>query len=146
MPERAAGAGVVSRSEFRVRYAETDQMGVAYHANYLVWCEVGRTDLIRELHASYRDIERGGVGLAVSEATVRYHAPARYEDLIVVETTVQAVASRTVTFAYRISRQDTGERLATATTTLVSIDPAGKVTTMPAELRDALRRAMAPER
>lgn len=136
----------VARSEIRVRYAETDQMGVAYHANYLVWCEVGRTDLIRELHASYRDIERGGVGLAVSDATVRYHAPARYEDVIVVETTVDAVASRTVTFGYRIARADTGERLATASTTLVCIDPAGKVTTMPPPLREALTAALSPRR
>jgi acyl-CoA thioester hydrolase len=141
-----APASRVIRSEFRVRYAETDQMGVAYHANYLVWCEVGRTDLIRELHASYRDIEQAGVALAVSEATVRYHAPARYEDVIVVETSVRAVASRTVTFAYRIARADTGERLATATTTLVSIDRTGKVTTLPRPLREALAGALSATR
>lgn len=117
-------------------------MGVAYHANYLVWCEVGRTDLIRELYASYRDIERQGIGLAVSDAAIRYHAPARYEDVIVVETTVQAVASRTVTFGYRIARVDTGERLATATTTLVCIDPEGRVTSMPRPLREALSGAV----
>lgn len=140
-----APASGVCRSEFRVRYAETDQMGVAYHANYLVWCEVGRTDLIRELYQSYADVEREGVGLAVADAAVRYHAPARYEDLIVVETTVQAVASRTVTFGYRITRAGTGERLATASTTLVSIDRTGKVTTLPAPLREVLARAVAQQ-
>ena len=121
-------------------------MGVAYHANYLVWCEVGRTDLIRALHGSYRDVERAGVALAVSDATIRYHAPARYEDLIVVETTVQAVASRTVTFAYRIAKADSGQRLATASTTLVCIDPTGRVTTLPPALRDALQSAISPKR
>lgn len=134
-----------TRSEFRVRYAETDQMGVAYHANYLVWCEVGRTDLIRSLHGSYRDVEQAGIGLAVSEATIRYHAPARYEDVIAVETTVHAVGSRTVTFGYRISRADSGERLATASTTLISIDPSGRVTTLPRPLRDALQSAVSPK-
>jgi acyl-CoA thioester hydrolase len=141
MSDQPAGHGV-SRSELRVRYAETDQMGVAYHANYLVWCEVGRTDLIRELHESYRDVERSGVGLAVSDATIRYHAPARSEELSIVETSVQAVASRTVTFDYRISRADTGQRLATASTTLVCIDRAGKVTTLPAPLREVLTAAV----
>ena len=129
-----------------MRYAETDQMGVAYHANYLVWCEVGRTDLIRALYASYRDIEREGIGLAVAEATVRYHAPARYEDLVVVETSVEGVGSRSVTFSYLISKVDSGERLATASTTLISIDPSGKVTTIPAPLRAALRSAIRPKR
>src|SRR5690606_37535262 len=57
--------------EFRVRYAETDQMGVVYHANYLVWCEIGRTDLIRKRHSSYAEVERAGVALAVSEASLR---------------------------------------------------------------------------
>jgi acyl-CoA thioester hydrolase len=129
-----------------VRYAETDQMGVAYHANYLVWCEVGRTDLIRSLHGSYRDVEREGVGLAVSDAAIRYHAPARYEDLIVVETTVEAVASRTVTFGYRITKGGSGEQLATASTTLICIDPSGRVTTMPVPLRRALESAISPKR
>ena len=121
-------------------------MGVAYHANYLVWCEVGRTDLIRELYVSYSEIERSGVGLAVSDARVRYHAPARYEDVVVVETTIEAVASRTVTFAYHISRSSDGQRLATASTTLVCIDPSGRVTTMPKPLREALENALAAER
>ena len=133
------------RSEVRVRYAETDQMGVAYHANYLVWCEVGRTDLIRALHGSYRDVEKQGTGLAVAEANVRYHAPARYEDQLVIDTTVEAVASRTVTFGYRIAQAETGQKLATASTVLICIDRTGRVTTMPPELRRALEKALAPQ-
>jgi acyl-CoA thioester hydrolase len=124
----------------RVRYGETDQMGVAYHANYLVWCEVGRTEHIRALGTSYRDMERAGVRLAVAEAAVRYHAPARYDDTVRVETRVEDVGSRMVTFAYVMSNADTGERLATARTTLVAIDGGGRVVAMPRGVRDALGR------
>ena len=98
----------VSTVEFRVRYAETDQMGVVYHANYLIWCEIGRTDHIRAMGTPYRDIEKQGITLAVSEASMRFHASARYDDLIRVETT------------------------------LISLDPDGRVTAMPAELRTKL--------
>jgi len=125
-------------TETRVRYAETDQMGVAYHANYLVWCEMGRTDFIRHHVRSYADLERDGIALAVSDARVRYHAGARYDDLVQIETTLTAVRSRALVFDYRITRQPDGAQLATATTTLVSIDREGKVTAMPAALRAKL--------
>lgn len=95
---------MVHETELRVRYAETDQMGVVYHAHYLVWCEVGRTDFIRALGVPYAEMERQGVRLAVAEATVRYHAGARYDDRIRVETRLTEVRSRMVTFAYRILR------------------------------------------
>jgi acyl-CoA thioester hydrolase len=124
--------------EFRVRYAETDQMGVAYHSHYLVWCEIGRTDYIRSLGTSYRDIERAGSGLAVVEARLRYHAPARYDDRIRVETTLADVGSRRVTFDYVITNADSGERLATASTTLISLDGNGRVTSLPSGLRNSL--------
>jgi acyl-CoA thioester hydrolase len=122
-------------AEFRVRYAETDQMGVVYHANYLVWCEIGRTEYIRMLGMSYAELERRGVGLAVSELTIRYHAAARYDDLIRVTTTLAGVRSRSVAFDYLVTKAETGERLATASTTLVSIDPDGKLVSLPAEVR-----------
>lgn len=121
-----------------MRYAETDQMGVAYHANYLVWCEMGRTDFIRHHVRSYAELEREGVALAVSEATVRYHAPARYDEGIRVTTTLTDVRSRALTFEYLISREPGGERLATARTTLVSIAPGGRPVAMPAALRAQL--------
>lgn len=128
--------------EFRVRYGETDQMGVVYHPNYLVWCEIGRTELIRELVMSYRDVEASGVLLAVAEATVRYKSPARYDDPIRVETWVAAVGSRMVTFEYAIRHADRGDELVTARTALASIDRAGRVISMPRELREALARGM----
>lgn len=128
--------------EFRVRYAETDQMGVVYHANYLVWCEIGRTDLIRRRHSSYADVERAGVALAVSEASLRFHAPARYDDLVRVETRVREVRSRTVTFDYTIFRvppDGAPQRLVTAATTLIALDPDTRPRTLPRELVEALR-------
>jgi acyl-CoA thioester hydrolase len=128
----------ISRSELRVRYSETDQMGVVYHTNYLVWCEIGRTDFIRRSGATYADLERRGVLLAVSEATIRYHAAARYDDLIRVETTLAAVRSRAVTFDYVITNGESGERLASARTSLVSLDPNGRPTKLPDDFRRQL--------
>jgi acyl-CoA thioester hydrolase len=121
--------------EFRVRYAETDQMGVVYHANYLVWCEMGRTEYIRTLGMSYAAMERAGVSLAVSELDARFHGAARYDDMIRVRTTLVDVRSRLIMFDYLVTNAETGLRLVTARTTLVSIDRAGKPTAMPTEVR-----------
>lgn len=121
--------------EFRVRYAETDQMGVVYHTNYLVWCEVGRTDFIRARGMSYADIERAGIGLAVSELSARFHGAARYDDLIRVRTTLADVRSRGITFDYLVTRAESGEKLVTARTALVSIDRAGRPTALPPTVR-----------
>ena len=110
-------------------------MGVVYHAEYLVWCEVGRTDFIRALGLPYSELERRGTTLAVAEATIRYHAPARYDDLIRVETRLVAVRSRAITFEYVILRSENGDRLASARTLLVSLDPAGKPVPLPADVR-----------
>jgi acyl-CoA thioester hydrolase len=127
-----------SRSEFRVRYSETDQMGVVYHTNYLVWCEIGRTDFIRASGSTYADLERRGVLLAVAEASIRYLSAARYDDLIRVDTTLTAVRSRAVTFDYLITNGETGERLASARTALVSLDRDGRPATLPGEFRRQL--------
>jgi acyl-CoA thioester hydrolase len=125
--------------DIRVRYAESDQMGVVYHTNYLVWCEVGRTELIRALTGmSYSQIEREGIALAVAEASIRYHGAARYDDVVHVRTTLAEARSRTVTFDYLITKTDTGERLATARTVLVSLDKQGRPTAMPPLLRQHL--------
>lgn len=135
-----------SRSEIRVRYAESDQMGVAYHANYLVWCEVGRTDFIRQLGMTYAEMERRGVMLAVADAHLRYHASARYDDVVRIVTTLTGVRSRMVTFAYelyRVGAEDQHDlRLASATTTLVSLDRDGRPTALPPEMRDMLAAAV----
>lgn len=125
-------------TETRVRYAETDQMGVAYHANYLVWCEMGRTEFIRQHFKSYADVERDGVRLAVSDASIRFHAAARYDEVVRVATTLADVRSRALVFDYVITRAVSGERLATARTTLVSMDAGGRPAAMPGELRHRL--------
>jgi len=127
--------------EVRVRYSETDQMGVVYHANYLVWCEIGRTDLIRQLGTSYADLEKDGVALAVIDASVRYHFAAKYDDLIRVRTILTDVRSRTVTFNYTIENATTGARLASASTTLASINKEGKLVVLPGEIRSAMEVA-----
>lgn len=116
-------------------------MGVAYHANYLVWCEIGRTDLIRQLGTSYADLERDGVALAVIDASVRYHAAARYDDLIRVRTILTDVRSRTVTFDYRIEDASTNLRLASASTTLASLNREGKLVALPGEIRKLMEDA-----
>jgi acyl-CoA thioester hydrolase len=126
--------------EFRVRYSETDQMQVVYHANYLTWCEIGRTELIREIWGSYAELERLGVALAVVEATVRYHAAARYDNLVRVRTTIREVKSRSVTFDYVVENAESGQRFASASTTLVGFTPDGSVTALPRDVREALER------
>lgn len=133
-----------SISELRVRYAETDQMGVVYHANYLVWCEVGRTDFIRALGRSYADLEAAGVLLAVSDVTMRFHAPARYDDPIRVHTRLMTAGSRGLSFAYSVRRADTDALLVTATTSLVSIDRSGRMAAMPRDVRSVLEAAVTP--
>ena len=129
-------------TELRVRYAETDRMGVVYYANYLIWCEVGRVEFMRALGRGYAALEAKGTGLAVSEATVRYLAPARFDDLVRVETTLTGVRSRAVTFDYVITHAESGTRLATAHTALVSIAPDGRLTAIPADFRAALEAAL----
>lgn len=111
-------------------------MGVVYHANYLVWCEMGRTELIRSLSdVSYAQLEGQGVSLAVAELSVRYHGAARYDNLIRVRTTLAEVRSRSITFEYLISNAETGERLASARTVLISLDAQGRPAVLPQELR-----------
>ena len=134
-PQAGAHGTVVSESRVRVRYAETDQMGVVYHTNYLVWCEVGRTDFIRARGMSYADIERAGIGLAVSELSARFHAAARYDNLVRVRTTLAEIRSRGITFDYVITNAETGERFVTARTALVSIDLTGKLVALPQGIR-----------
>ncbi len=92
----------------RVRYAETDQMGVVYHANYLVWFEVGRVELMRQAGLDYRDMEREeGCLVVVVEATARYKSPARYDNELTIHTRVASLRGSIIRFAYQIKRDDT---------------------------------------
>jgi acyl-CoA thioester hydrolase len=134
-------SGRTSTVDLVVRYGETDQMGIVYHPNYLIWCEIGRTELMRDLGARYRDVEDAGIRLAVAEVTVRYIAPARYDDRITVTTELTELGSRGITFDYVIAHAESGTRLATARTKLIATDRSGRVVTLPRPVRDALGAA-----
>ena len=113
------------RTTLRVRYAETDQMGVVYYANYFVWCEIGRVEFFRQLGHDYKQMELDDdCHLPVVEASCRYRAPARYDDEIVIETRVTALRASFVKFSYRILRllPDGEQLLAEAETVHVSVD------------------------
>ncbi len=125
-------------TEVRVRYAETDQMGVVYHANYFAWCDMGRTELIRSLGGlTYAQLERDGTALAVVEAHMRYIKPARYDDLVRVTTRVTEVRSRVVRFDYDIAIIDGGP-VAAGYTTLVAMTRDGRGSCIPEKLRQQL--------
>jgi acyl-CoA thioester hydrolase len=119
--------------QLRVRYAETDQMGVVYHANYLNWFEIGRTELIRELGYPYSSIEAKGLLLPVVEADLKFKKPARYDDLVTIRTKVLEMTSVRLHFAYEIrkvsedkateSEGNSGELLVTGTTRHVWVNP-----------------------
>lgn len=120
-------------------------MGVVYHANYLAWCEVGRTEYVRAAGMSYREMEAAGVGLAVVDASIRFHGAATYDDEVQIETRLTDVGSRMVTFEYVISNAATGARLVTATTRLASVLRGGGTVALPLAVRDVLQRAVASQ-
>ena len=129
-------------SRLRVRYAETDQMGVVYHANHFIWFEIGRVELMRQLGFSHRDMERDyGCFIAVVDARCRYKAPARYDDEIIVRTHLKSVRESVVHFAYELVRANDGELLAEGETTHIVIDAKMKATRLPAEYLKAFRDA-----
>ena len=98
---------IVGETRLRVRYAETDQMGVVYHANHFIWFEVGRVELLRQLGFSYRDMEqKDGCFIAVVDARCRYRAPAYYDDAIVVRTQLKNVRDSVIHFGYELLRDD----------------------------------------
>lgn len=104
------------RFQIRVRYGDTDQMGFAYYANYLRWFEIGRAEMLRSLGTSYRDVEEDGTSLPVVEAHCRYLKPARYDDLVTIETGLERLSRASVRFAYRVRREEGDELLATGHT------------------------------
>jgi len=119
--------------EVRVRYAETDQMGVAYYANYLVWFEVGRSEFCRKRVFSYADLEATGYKLVVTEAHCQYRNAARYDEAITVRTWLKSLNSRAITFGYRILRIEKEEVIAEGETRHLCIDSNGKPKSLPKE-------------
>ncbi|MCX8118187.1 MAG: acyl-CoA thioesterase [Desulfobacterota bacterium] len=117
--------------EIRVRYAETDQMGVAYYANYLIWFEVGRSEFCRRKGFRYADLEKLGYRLVVSEVHCRYRGSARYDELILVRTRLKQLNKRMVTFAYQILGEDRKEILAEGETKHLCVSIEGKTRSLP---------------
>jgi acyl-CoA thioester hydrolase len=124
-----------SISRVRVRYAETDRMGVVYYANYFVWFEVGRTDLLRESGWNYRDMEAEGFGLPVIEAHCRYRQSAKYDDEIEVRTIGEMLSPVRVKFSYEVVRPADAATLATGTTVHATLDRDGRPCRLPDRVR-----------
>lgn len=132
-----------STTTIRVRYAETDQMGVAYHANYLVWCEVGRVEMLRQLGFEYKEMElTDDCHLPVVEARCRYKSPALYDQEIRIETQVTALRSSLIRFNYRLRRVEGAQLLAEAETTHVVVDGEMQKRPMPEKYAVAIRASM----
>ena len=120
----------------RVRYAETDQMGVVYHANYLIWMEIGRVEFCRASGLRYRDLESAeGIRLAVVEACCRYVSPARYDDEVAIRTKLAAANARMIRFEYEMADVSSGRVLATGETRHIFIDREGKPRKLPEKYR-----------
>jgi acyl-CoA thioester hydrolase len=129
------------RFPIRVRYGDTDQMGFAYYANYLRWFEIGRAEMLRSLGTSYRDVEADGTSLPVVEAHCRYLKPARYDDLVTIETGLERLSRASVRFAYRVRREEGGELLATGHTEHCFMGPDGRPGRPTPALAEMLARA-----
>ena len=127
----------------RVRYAETDQMGVVYHSNHLIWFEVGRVELMRQMGFSYRDMEReDGCFIAVAEVKCRYRAPVFYDDEILIRTRLKTVRESVVVFSYELVRADSHALVAEGETTHIVTDSKMKVAALPEKYLTAFRAAM----
>lgn len=131
---------VTSTTEIRVRYAETDAMGIVHHAVYPVWMELGRSDLLRQMGQGYSDWEAQGVFMAVGELRVKYRAPARYDQLVQVRTWVKEAGRRKVVFAYEVSRD--GVRLVEGETAHLVVGPDGRGRTLPEPMLELVQGAL----
>lgn len=134
-----------AEARLRVRYAETDQMGVVYHANYLIWFEVGRVELMRSLRLEYSRLEAEfGCLIAVVEAQLRYRSPARYDDEIAVQTTITAMRGPVIKMTYRVMRVSDGSLLCDGSTTHVVVDREMRKRPLPDVYEQAFRGLLLP--
>ena len=129
-----------SMTQIRVRYAETDAMGIVHHAVYPVWMELGRSDLLRQMGQSYAAWEKRGVMMSVAELHVRFRSPARYDELVEVHSKVKEAGRRKVVFEYVVVRD--GTRLAEGESVHVVTGPDGRARVMPDDLLDFISRAV----
>jgi acyl-CoA thioester hydrolase len=131
------------RTTYRVIYGDTDNMGVAYHANYLRWFEIGRTEMFRAWGLPYKVIEEKGIMLPVSEVLCKFVAPAQYDEVLVIETALDTAVKGAVKFDYRIFSQDGQKLLAKGYTRHACINGQGKVVRPPPFLVELIREKMA---
>ena len=122
---------------FRVRYFETDAMGIVHHASYITWFEEGRSAFTRAIGYPYSRMEQEGIALAVAEVSARYHQPAHYDDEVIVRAEMTQLGSRGMTFDYDVRRVSDGALLVTGNSKHISIDRQGRVTLLPVEMRAA---------
>ncbi len=134
---------LVNETRLRVRYAETDQMGVAYHSNHFIWFEVGRVELLRQMGFSYKDMEQNdNCHMPVVDARCRYRVPAVYDEEIIVRTHLKNVRESVVRFGYELRRATDGRLLATGETMHIAVDSEKKITSFPEKYMKALRAAI----
>jgi acyl-CoA thioester hydrolase len=132
----------INETRLRVRYAETDQMGVVYHSNHFIWFEMGRVEWLRQFGFSYRDMEsKDGCFLAVAEAKCRYRAPVHYDDEVTVHTKLLNVRESVVHFGYELHRVNNGTLLAEGETTHIVTDANMKIIALPGKYMDVFRAA-----
>jgi len=132
-----------NETRLRVRYAETDQMGVVYHSNHLIWFEVGRVELMRQMGFSYRDMERDdGCFIAVAEVKCRYRAPVYYDDEVLIRTRLKTVRESVVVFSYELVRAASNTLVADGETTHIVTDAKMKVAPLPEKYLTAFRAAI----
>ena len=141
---RTSPSAVVNECRIRVRYAETDQMGVVYHANHFIWFEVGRVELLRQLGFSYRDMEReDNCFIAVVDARCRYKAPVRYDEEILVRTWLRNIRESVIHFGYELVRVEDGALLAQGETTHIVADAEMRKAALPEKYMKVFREAAA---
>jgi acyl-CoA thioester hydrolase len=143
-PTPSESRHAVNETRVRVRYAETDQMGVVYHANHFIWFEVGRVELLRQLGFSYKEMEReDDCFIAVVDARCRYKAPVLYDDEVLVRTHLKNIRDKLIHFGYELVRAGTGELLAEGETTHIVADSHLKPRPLPEKYMKVFRAAIA---
>ncbi len=130
---------VKNLTSYRVIYGDTDQMGVAYYANYLRWFEMGRTELLREIGVPYTSIEEKGLRFPVTEVSCRYFRPVRYDDAITIETNLTSLGRASLSFHYKIYRKEDESRIASGWTKHACVDREGHVAKIPSSLAHPLK-------
>ncbi len=130
---------------YRVIYGDTDQMGVVYYANYLRWFEMGRTEFLRQMDTPYTSVEKIGVRFPVVEVSCRYFRPSRYDETIIIETTLTALDRATLTFSYKLHLEGDKRCIASGWTRHACVDEKGQITKIPSSLETALKPACSSE-